>query len=841
MPLSPAHLLPELPIRAVLPELRAALARGSAVLAAPPGSGKTTVVPLALLKEPWLKKKKILILEPRRLATRAAAVRMASLLGETVGQSVGYQVRFDRRISAQTRIEVVTEGILTRRLQNDAGLENVGLVIFDEFHERSLHADLALALCLDLCQLREDLRLLVMSATLDTAPIARLLGGAPVVTGQGRMFAVETTYLDRPARERIAEVVAGGVRRMLPLEGDLLVFLPGSGEIRETMALLQDDPALNDRLILPLFGELSVRDQDRAIVPDPEGQKRIILATAIAETSLTIEGIRCVIDSGWSRLPAFDPASGLSRLNTVRVSRATAAQRTGRAGRLGPGQCLRLWTREEQHSLPPFHPPEIVNADLAELALELALWGVRDPGELRWLDLPRSGPLNQARDLLRDLQAIDRQGRITPLGRTLAELPLHPRLAHMLLQARTQGLESLGCDLAALLSERDPWHGRAMGADIGERLRLLAAWREQGERAVRKLGGDPHLCRRVDQASRQWQRDTSPSTQWDQEDVGNLLIAAYPERIARRRPGQRERYQLAGGRGVSLPPTDPLAGSDYLVAALVDGGHGEGRIFLAASVDLAVIRRHHPHLLVSEEQVRWDMDSARVIASSRTRLGALVVEEHPLSDLSPQAVRTALLQGIRTMGLACLPWSREARQVQARLVSLRRWQPEANWPDLNDSALLNDLCWLEPFVDGITRIEQLQRLDLQQILLAPLDWPRRQALDRLAPRAIVVPSGSTIRIDYQIDGPPVLAVRLQELFGLATTPMVFEGRVPLLLHLLSPARRPIQVTTDLESFWRSGYPHVKKELKGRYPKHAWPDDPLAAEPLRGVPRKPSPS
>lgn len=837
MPLVSAPYLSNLPVCAVLAELRAALAQGSAVLAAPPGSGKTTAVPLALLEEPWLREKKILILEPRRLATRAAALRMASLLGEPVGQRIGYQIRFDRCSSAATRIEVVTEGILTRRLQQDSGLEEVGLIIFDEFHERSLHADLALALCLDLCQIRDDLRLLVMSATLDAAPIARLLGEVPVITGRGQLFAVETTYLERPARGRVAEIVAGGVQRTLPEAGDILVFLPGSREIRETLALLQQDPTLEGRLILPLLGELSSTEQDRAILPDPGGRQRIILATAIAETSLTIEGVSCVVDSGWSRLPAFDPASGLSRLTTVRVSKATADQRTGRAGRLGPGRCLRLWTLEEHHSLPAFHPPEIINADLAPLALELALWGVTDPGILQWLDQPRAGGYGQACDLLRALQAIDSQGRITPAGRQIAGFPLHPRLGHMLLVARSHGLESLGCDLAALLSERDPIRGREANVDIGERLQVLAAWRNKGDKAARDLGADPFLLRRIDQAARQGRQGKSDLSPWKAEDLGHLLIAAYPERIARRRPGQNVRYQLANGRAVSLSPSDPLTASDFIVAAQVDSGRSEGRVFLAAAVELTTLLQQHPHLLTVEEQVRWDGDNARVSALARTRLGALVIEEQPLADVLPEAITQALLQGIGLSGLTCLPWTQQAQQLQARLLSLRRWQPEADWPDMHHQALLADLSWLAPFVNGMHRIEQLQRLDLAEILRAPLTWTQRQALDRLAPEAISVPSGSKIRIEYRSEEPPVLAVRLQEMFGLRTTPTVCGGQVPLLLHLLSPARRPIQVTSDLESFWKNGYPEVKKELRGRYPKHAWPDDPLIAVPLRGVPRK----
>jgi ATP-dependent helicase HrpB len=826
-----------LPIVSILPALKQALAAGSAVLAAPPGSGKTTLVPLALWEEPWLAGKKILMLEPRRLAARAAAGRMAALLGERVGQRVGYQIRFDRCASPQTRIEVVTEGILTRRLQNDTALDDVGLIIFDEFHERSLHADLGLALCLDLCQIRDDLHLLVMSATLETQPLADLLGGAPVIAGAGQQYPVRIDYLQRPPQGRIAEITARGILRMLPEQGDILAFLPGAGEIRETRALLAADPVCRDLLVLPLFGDLSQQEQDRAILPDPQGRRRIILATSIAETSLTIEGVGCVVDSGWSRLPSFDPGIGLGRLNTVRVSRAAARQRAGRAGRIGPGTCLRLWTSNEHHSLPPFHPPEIFSVDLTGLVLELALWGVTDPAELRWLDPPRAGAFQQARQLLQTLEAVDASGRITPLGRRLAGLPVHPRLAHMLLMAQDKGQGALACDLAALLVERDPLRQGRGTAELSARLQLLALWRSQGDRSVRESGADSALCRRIDQAAAQWRRLLGcRSGGHDLSVLGSLVVAAYPERIARRRPGQRERYQLASGRGVVLSPTDPLAASEFLVVSHLDGGQREGKIFLAEGVEIETLRREHGHLLISEEQVAWDADSGRVVAVRRVRLGAIVVEERTLEDVDPEATRRALLEGICRMGIGCLPWDRETRQLQARIHWLRLWQPEADWPEVDDEALLRDLGWLAPYLTGITRAEQLSRIQLKEIFLSWLGWKRQQQLARFAPETWTVPSGSKIRIEYQIDAPPVLAVRIQELFGLRETPTICDGRVPLLLHLLSPARRPIQVTTDLASFWQRGYGEVKKELKGRYPKHSWPDDPLIAEPSRGVKR-----
>lgn len=833
--------LPQLPVHHVLPELKRALAAGSAVLAAPPGSGKTTIVPLTLLGEPWLAGRKILLLEPRRLAARAAAGRMASLLGERIGGTVGYQIRFDRQISAATRIEVLTEGILTRRLQSDPDLPGVGLIVFDEFHERSIHADLALAFCLDLCQLREDLRLLVMSATLDTAAVAGLLGGVPVITGEGQSYPVQVDYLHRAATGSIAEVTTAGVRRVAAeRQGDVLAFLPGAGEIREVRRLLAADPAFQGIILAPLFGDLPQSEQDRAILPDPSGLRRVILATSIAETSLTIEGIDCVVDGGWSRRPQFDPGNGLSRLTTVRVSKASADQRAGRAGRLGPGYCLRLWTREEHHSLAPFHPPEIAAADLAEIALELALWGVNDPGELRWLDPPRLGSYRQACELLQSLGALTASGRITETGRKLASLPIHPRLGHMLLMAKDTGHGPLACDLAAILAERDLLrrNDSAVSAELQLRQNLLELWRKKGDDAARRAGGDPGLCRRIDREARRWQTLIGVSNgSREPEAIGDLLVYAYPDRIAKRRPEPRDRYVLANGRGVVLPPADPLAAAEYLVVAALDAGRTEGRIFLAEPLALADLKAHHPDLFRATDEVSWDDDGAKVTAVRRVYLGKIVAEEKPLADAAPEAIAEAMLTGIRRMGLGSLPWERETRQLQARIDCLRRHQPEIDWPDLADDRLLSDLGWLAPYLSGITRAEQLKQLDLERILLARLSWEQQRRLERDAPESLTVASGSKIRIDYRPDEPPILAVRLQEMFGETVTPTVCGGRVPLLLHLLSPARRPIGVTSDLASFWQRSYPEVKKELKGRYPKHYWPDDPFTAQATRGVKKR----
>lgn len=833
--------LPHFPVTDIIPDLQAALSRGSAVLAAPPGSGKTTIVPLALLNERWLAGKKVLILEPRRLAARAAAMRMASLLAEKVGRTVGYQVRFDRQITEATRIEVLTEGILTRRLQNDTELSDVGLIIFDEFHERSLHADLALALCLDLCQMKDDLRLLIMSATLDTASVSRLLGKVPVVVGEGKSHEVKIDYLERPSTGRISDITSRAICRAVHEHaGDILAFLPGAGEIRDVHRQLEEEPALRELLILPLFGDLDQKAQDRAILPDPTGRRRVILATSIAETSLTIEGIGCVVDSGWSRRPRFDAGNGLSTLATVRVSKAAADQRAGRAGRLGPGSCLRLWTKEEDHGLIPFHPPEILTSDLANLALELALWGAGDLQSLRWLDPPRSGPYQQARTLLQTLGALTATGKITATGRQLAALPIHPRLGHMLLKAKATGHASLACDLAAILSERDILKGesRSRSADIRLRLSLLEMWRKDGGQAVSQEGGDPESCRRVDRAARDWLRLVAGGRDVrDPDAIGNLLVYAYPDRIARRRPSERDRYLLASGRGTILPPADPLSASEYLVIPQLDAGESEGRIFLAESLDLADLQSHHQELFCESRRVYWDEPAARVVATRRLSLGEIIVEDKPLTDTDPAEIGQAMLAGIGRMGLGCLPWDHDSRQLQARVHCLRNWQPQTPWPDLGDDHLHGDLAWLEPYLGGISRADQLKRLDLTAILMAMLSWELQQRLAQDAPISITVSSGSRIRIDYRLDEPPLLAVRLQEMFGQSETPAICGGKVPLLVQLLSPARRPVQLTSDLGGFWRGSYREVRKELKGRYPKHFWPDDPLAAEAVKGVKRK----
>lgn len=824
----------ELPIETVLPELRHALrAVPAAVLQAPPGAGKTTRVPLALLDEPWVGGNRIIMLEPRRLATRAAAHRMAQTLGEPVGRTVGYRMRMDSRCGPDTRIEVVTEGVLTRLLQDDPELRGVAAVIFDEFHERSLNADLGLALCLESQgALRPDLRPLVMSATLDGDAVAKLLGGAPIVSSAGRSHPVETRYLDRDPKGRIDETVTNGVLRALAEEdGDVLVFLPGEAEIRRVEAALGSDPRCQGVRLAPLYGNLPQEQQDLALRPGRE--RRVVLATAIAETSLTIEGVRVVVDGGLMRVPRFDPGSGMTRLETLRVSRASADQRRGRAGRLGPGVCYRLWTEAIQRTLAAQTAPEILQADLAPLALDLAQWGVADPGGLAWLDTPPAATYAQARELLTELGALDAAGRITHHGQAMARLPMHPRLAHMVMRGKAIGLGGLACDIAALLSERDILRSQPGGRDADLRLRIEAL-----RGLTRGLAIDRGGLQRVREQARQWRRQLKVGdADGDVEQAGLVLAFAYPDRIARRRPGGEPRYQLSNGRGAYFGEVEPLSAADWLAVADVDGDKREARIFLAALLSLAEIDEHFSDLISVDEDVAWDAREEAVRARRVRHLGALALKEEPLAEADPALITQALMTGIRGIGLHALPWTRDSVALRARIQFLRR-SDAAGWPDVSDQALLDTMeAWLAPFLGGMSRRAHLARLDMMAIIKAMLDWQQQKLLDERAPTHIIVPSGSRIPIDYDNGDEPVLAVRLQEMFGLAETPRIAGGTVPLLLHLLSPARRPVQVTRDLASFWKNAYRQVKADLKGQYPKHYWPDDPLQAEPTSRAKRR----
>lgn len=834
------------PIDAVVPRLQQTLRQHRiALLTAQPGAGKTTQVPLALLQEPWLSPKTIIMLEPRRLAARAAARRMSDLLGEGIGTTVGYRTRLDTKIGPNTRLEVVTEGILTRILQRDPSLENYGLVIFDEFHERSLQADLGLALCLETQNIfRDDLRLLIMSATLDTPTISKHLKHAPVITCEGKMYPVETRYVGKPEIKDFARQVAQTIHRLLKTEqGNILVFLPGAGEIRRLEKLLVDLPLTPHTLIAPLYSDLSPQAQDQAILPPPAGWRKVVLSTNIAETSLTIEGIRIVVDSGLMRVPRFDPRSGMSRLNTIFVSQQSAEQRRGRAGRLEPGLCVRFWSEAEQPTLMPRTPPEILDADLTSLALELARWGIRYQQELLWLDLPPSGAMAQARQLLQFLGALDSQGHITAHGQSMVELPMHPRLAHMVLKGQTLGLGTLACDLAAALSERDLFKGAVAREHADLRTRFDVLYRgSHGHRD--KEFPDKGTIQRIRQASQAWQRalhiTTPPHLHKQQIDrMGILLALAYPDRIAQRQSDEARRYRLANGRSARFHHPDPLEHEEWLVIADLDGSSSTARIYMAAPISREDLVIHCADLIQSTESVTWDDSAQAVMARRQRRLGELIFDESRLLDPDPDLVLTVLLKGIRTKGLSCLPWTPTLRTWQARVQFLRRVTgPESDWPDVSDDTLFQTLGqWLSPYLTNLSSLNQVKRIDLAWPLQALLSPEQRRAIDTLAPTHLTVPTGSRIPLDYVSGDIPILSVRLQELFGMTETPLVANGKVPVLIHLLSPARRPVQVTQDLNSFWATGYQAVKKELKGRHPKHYWPDDPLQASPTRSIKKR----
>lgn len=829
--------LPVLPIAEALPPLADALAgRSRVLLEAPPGAGKSTIVPLALLDSAWLGDRKILMLEPRRIAARAVAQRMAQLLVEPVGKTVGYRTRLETRVSRDTRIEVVTEGVLTRMLQADSELRDVGCVIFDEFHERSLNADLGLALAIESQEtLREDLRLLVMSATLDLQPLARLLDDAPIVTAAARSYEVATHYVARRAELNLEQQTAQVLRTALERhEGDILCFLPGAAEIGRVQRALEGSPIDSGVRVLPLYGELPGAAQDAALRPIPPGQRKIVLATTIAETSLTIEGIRVVVDSGVRRYAQFDPATGMSRLVTGKISQAAADQRRGRAGRLSAGICYRLWSEGTHASLAAQTAPEILHADLAPLALELSCWGALDAARLRWLDPPPPAPLAQARDLLRQLEAIDGAARITAHGRALARAGVHPRLAHMLVKARDWRMPRLASDLAAILSERDVLRAAPGMRDADIRLRVGAM---RGDAAALPAGlrVDSRTMKQAMRSSASWQRefgtgadDAADADRW----TGVLIALAYPDRIGRARDGGG-RYLLANGRGARLAEPQALAKSEFIVAAELDGAEREARIFLAAPIELRDLERHFAAHIEDRAQVVWDEREQAVRARNERRLGALVLESREIRQPDSGQVQRAALDGLRQLGVAALPWSEALRQWQARVELMRKHGvPAAEpWPDLSDAALMATLDdWAPPWIDGLVRREHFARLDLGNALRSRLSYAQGTILEREAPTHWIVPSGSRIAIDYLDGGEPTLSVRLQEMFGLRVTPCVASGRLPLLLKLLSPAGRPVQITRDLASFWNRGYHEVKKDLKGRYPKHHWPEDPLNAEP-----------
>ena len=824
-----------LPIDAVLPELRAVLQRNrNAVLEAPPGAGKSTVVPIALLDQPWLRDRRIIMLEPRRLATRAVATRMASTLGEAVGDTVGYRMRLETRVGRRTRIEVVTEGVFTRMLQSDPALEGVAAVLFDEFHERSLHADTGLAFALDSQEnLAPELRILVMSATLDGAGVAKLLGDAPRVSAAGRMFPVDIHYagsglpLLPGGRDEPLLLVLRTVKRALTeAEGDLLVFLPGAGEIRRLQGMLNDLAKVD---VYPLFGELAPGEQDAALAPARAGRRKIVLATNIAETSLTIDGVRVVIDAGLERRSLFDPSSGMNRLELQRIARASAEQRAGRAGRTAPGVCYRLWGEGADRSLAAFAPPEICVADLAPLALDLAVWGT-EAGNLRWLDAPPAATLASARNLLRRLGALDAAGKVTPHGRAMQEFPAHPRLAHMLIKSRGLDAEPLAAELAAMLSDRDLLRaapGKSRDSDVRTRLELL-------HRGAAEL--DRGALERVRRSQRQFLQllDSSGAKTTSTDAAGVLLALAYPDRVGRRRAGGEGRYQLSNGRGAVFESTESVARAEFIVAVDLDDREREARIRLAIPLDKQELLEHFADEIVRADELAWDERTEAVVARRLVRCGELIVEEKPLSDVPRDRAAAAMLQGVRAMGLDALPWDDDSRDFLARaqFVGALARGDLANWPTFTREALAQDLDWLEPFLEGVSRRSQLTRVPLLEALRSRLTYEQQQRLDQLAPTHIGLPTGSRARIDYASDNAPVASMRMQEVFGLAATPRIGGGAVPVTFTLLSPAQRPLQVTRDLASFWRNAYVEVRKDMRGRYPRHYWPEDPLQAEPTR---------
>lgn len=817
-----------LPISEIIPEIQRTLTtENTVIVAAPPGAGKSTLLPLALLNGPWLASKKIIMLEPRRLAARTIASRMASLLGEEVGHTVGYRIRFDNKISKNTRLEVVTEGILTRMMQSDNALEEVGMVIFDEFHERSLFADVALALCRDMQKiLRPDLRMVIMSATLDTEKISTLLK-APVIESQGKQYPVEITYIGPSDLSILPESAARAALNAIKNDkGDILVFLPGEGEIHQCEEILRKKT--QSISIHPLYGRLTPSQQMAAIMPRRDGKRKIVLATSIAETSLTIDGVSIVIDCGFGRNQRFDPGTGLSKLETTAISKDSADQRAGRAGRLGPGKCYRLWSLADHYRLASHRTPEISDADLSPLMLEMARWGVEDIYDLTWVTPPPQSHIVQASELLHQLKALDK-GKMTPHGRHLADIPCHPRLAHMLIKARESNQLALATDIAALLEERDPMP-KETGIDINIRIEAL--------RRSRRSGTESKLWSKIERSAASYRRifnidaDNEP---FDALESGLLLVYAYPERIAGARPGTNARFQLANGSYAMASHTDDLAHEQWLAVAHLDARSGDGKIFLAAPLNPKDLLP----MVEERENISWDTRKGGVVATRDLRIGSIVLQSKQIESPNQEKIIDALCAAIEKEGINLLNFSEEVVQWQNRVLSLRQWHPNNEWPDVSTTTLLkNCRHWLAPYLTQVKRNDDIKKINLMEVLQYSLPPDKQLALDMLAPQKIAVPSGSSIKIQYQPNAmAPVLAVRLQEMFGLADTPTVNNGSTPVLLHLLSPGFKPVQVTADLRSFWNNTYFEVRKELKNRYPKHVWPDDPWTEKAIRGVKRK----
>jgi ATP-dependent helicase HrpB len=837
---------PPLPIDEALPNLTGALAaQTSAVLVAPPGAGKTTRAPLALLDEPWVNGKRLILLEPRRIAARAAAARMATTLGEKVGETIGLRVRLQSLVSKRTRIEVVTEGVFARMILDDPLLDGVAAVLFDEFHERSLDADLGLAFALDAQQgLREDLRLLVMSATLDGARVRALLGDAPLVESQGRAFPVATRYVGRTSTVRIEDQVARVTLDALDNEtGSILVFLPGQGEIGRVAETLQARVKHPDVDIAPLYGALDSRAQDLAIAPAPAGRRKIVLATSIAETSLTIEGVRVVIDSGLMRVPVYEADVGLTRLETVRVSRANADQRRGRAGRTEPGVCYRLWEEAANGGLQPYAAPEILSADLSRLTLDCALWGVADPSKLAFLDSPPRGALKEAQALLTAIGAIDGDGRITEEGRAIASLALPPRLARMVVDAAREGEGELASEIAVVLTER------GLGGDTVDLAARVEAFRrdssqraDDARRLARGLATRAEAAVAFVQPSATFslgKKEALPSSSQrktgGEGSVGALLASAYPDRIAMGR-GKRGEFLMANGRAASLDARDSLAGEAFLAIGEIAGRASSARILLAAASTLDDIERIAGGSIDTADELTFDRASGSLRSRRRRRFGALILAEQPLAVPQDETAALALARGVLSLGLTRLPWTKALKQRRDRVTFLRRAEGEA-WPDLSDEALAADPGWLAPFLLGKAKLDEIGADDLASALDAALPWDLARRLADQAPTHFQAPTGTAAPIDYEAEGGPSIALRVQELFGLNEHPALAGGRIPLTLHLLSPAHRPIQITRDLPGFWRGSWAAVRSDLRGRYPRHSWPEDPAAAAPTaRAKPR-----
>jgi ATP-dependent helicase HrpB len=818
------------PIDELLPRIRDSLAvHPRLVLEAPPGAGKTTQVPLALLDSPWLAGRKIVMLEPRRVAARAAANFMAQQIGEEVGDTVGYRIRFESKVSARTRIEVVTEGILTRMIQDDPTLEGIGALLFDEFHERHLSADLGLALALDVqVQLREDMRIVVMSATLDGERLATSLD-APRLSSAGRSFPIAISHFAARRDEKLEFQVRRCVEHALAAHpGDLLVFLPGQREIAQAQKTLAGLSALRDVVVLPLHGELPLDAQSAALAPDPQGRRRIVLSTNVAESSVTLPGVRVVIDTGLAREPRYDPNSGFSRLESVAISQASADQRAGRAGRIADGVAYRLWP--ESQRLEPQRRAEIAQVELAGLALELAAWG---DANLRFVDVPPSGALAAARELLLRLGALDEANAITPFGRRMLALGTHPRLAAMLLAPSDETERALACDLAAMVEARDPLRSRS--DDLATRWQALAGFR------IGRLPADANrgALAAIDQAAKQWRRrvriDTRPPNDVPAHVLGDLLLHAFPDRVARQHPTDPRRYALANGRMARLFEDSALFGEPWIVVSELRFEARDALVLRAAPLDESRLARDFPERFVEEDFVRWDSDSRALVSRREKRFDAIVLDSRPAGRIDPQQAAQALCDAVAELGLDALPWTDALKQWRARERCLRAWMPELELPDLSDAMLLGAReQWLLPACAGKTRLDALSESEIANALKSLLDWSQRQQLDTFAPTHIHVPSGMERAIEYAFDAEadlptaPVLAVKLQELFGLADTPRIADGRVPLMLHLLSPGGKPLQITQDLRGFWERTYPEVRKEMKGRYSKHPWPEDPWTA-------------